>query len=141
MDPNTAFVMALLALLVALGSLAVSAGTFWRNRTPRPHWVTAVTTMTDAEGQRRVSGSVENRGRGVAMDVKFEPENGGVMGLFARRKEERVEFGQKFDITLVYGPDVEGDGAFLLTWSEEPQVHKRRTKRLKYKLKAVPAAN
>ncbi|MPT14007.1 MAG: hypothetical protein E2601_03725 [Microbacterium sp.] len=125
------------ALLVSGGSLAISAATYWRNRPPRPHWVTGVKIEADSAGERRVTGSVENRGRGAALDVKFEPENAGILGLFVQSKGGQVEFGKKLDITMVYGPTVQGDGSFLLTWSEEPHVHKRRTKRLKYTIEAV----
>lgn len=133
--------MAALALLISLGSFGVSALTFWRNRAPRPRWVKEVTILTDADGERRVTGSVTNRGRGVALEAVFEPEDAGIMHFFAQRREPRVEFGEHLDITLRHDADSFGDGAFVLTWYQEPHVHKKRTKRLKYRLKAVGDPN
>ena len=119
----------------------MSALTFWRNRTPRPRWVGDVTMTTDEYGRRTVTGSVVNRGRGAALEVKFEPEDAGIMGLFARQEEERAEFGKKLDITMRYGPEDEGDGVFVLSWVQEPDLHKTRKKRLKFELRATGDPN
>lgn len=135
----TTAIIASAGLFIALGSLAISGATFWRNRAPRPRWETGVKVEVQSDEKYHVTGSVENRGRGAALDVKFEPE-GGVMRLFAQRREERMEYGKKLDITLIYGLDTSGTGKFVLTWYQEPHVHRKRTKVLKYKLKAQEPA-
>jgi hypothetical protein len=142
MDPTVTFVLALLSLAVAAGGLFLGVLNYRRARPPKPRWVGEVKIMTDAEGERQVTASFVNRGRGVARDVTFEPgDEVGLMRVMATRKTTHAEFGDQLDIRLGYAPDVEGDGSFLLTWSEEPHLHKRRTERLTYTLSAAVDPN
>lgn len=122
------------ALMISGASLVISGGTYWRNRTPAPRWVSDVSIKTDSDGEMRVTGSVTNRGRGAGRDVLFEPEGMGIMSVFARRKVERAEFGERLAVTLVYTAGTKGTGAFVLAWSQEPNLHRRRTLRVKYTL-------
>lgn len=120
--------------MISSASLLISGGTYWRNRTPAPRWVQEVSIRTDSNGEMRVTGSVTNRGRGVGRDVLFEPEGMGIMSVFARRKVERAEFGERLAVTLVYPAGTKGTGAFVLAWSQEPNLHRRRTLRVRYTL-------
>lgn len=129
------------ALIVSVIGVGIAAASFWRSRTPTPRWEAEVTIKTDDDGERRVTGTVANRGRGVARDVVFAPENVGLLKVIATQKATRAEFGETLTVTMVYGPEAEGDGSFLLTWSQEPRLHRRRTKRLKYALSAIPDPN
>lgn len=122
------------ALIISGASLVISGGTFWRNRTPAPRWVRRVSIKTDGDGEMRVTGSVSNRGRGVGRDVRFGPDNVGILAVFATRKAERAEFGESFSSTLVYPAGTTGSGAFVLTWSQEQNLHRRRTLRVPYRL-------
>lgn len=120
--------------MVSGASLLISGGTYWRNRTPSPKWVHEVSIKTDSDGEMRVTGSVTNRGRGAGRDVCFEPDGMGIMTVFARRKSERAEFGERLSTTLIYPPGTTGSGAFVLIWSQEPNLHRRRTLRVPYSL-------
>jgi len=111
----------------------LSGATFWRNRTPTPRWEAGVKVVA-SDGKYRVTGAVENRGRGEALEVQFKAGEG-IMSLFSQRSEKRMEYGQKLDITLLYPLDTSGTGTFVLTWYQQPHVHRKRTKVLKYKLK------
>ena len=141
MDPTVTFVLALLSLAVAAGGLFLGVLNYRRARPPKPRWVGEVKIKPNAEGERYVTGSFVNRGSGVAHDVTFQVENAGVMSLFSTRKVPRAEFGEPLEITRIHEPDAEGDGVFLLTWFEEPHLHKERSKRLRYSVKAVPDPN
>jgi hypothetical protein len=88
----------------------------------------------DSDGEIRVTGSVTNRGRGVGRDVRFGPEDQGMMSVFSRRKAERAEFGEALSTTLIYPLGTTGTGAFVLTWSQEPNLHRVRSLRLTYTL-------
>ncbi|MFK3678702.1 hypothetical protein ACI2IP_13300 [Microbacterium sp. NPDC090218] len=122
------------ALIVSGASLLISGGTFWRNRTPAPRWVRSVAIKTDSDGEIRVTGTVTNRGRGDGRDVRFGPDAAGIISVFATSKAERAEFGKSFSSTVIYPPGTTGTGAFILTWSQEPNLHRRRTIRVKYTL-------
>lgn len=122
------------ALAISGASLLISGGTYWRNRTPAPRWVRSVSMKTDSEGDIRVTGTVTNRGRGDGRDVRFGPEDIGILAIFATSKAERAEFGKTFSSTLVYPGGTTGTGAFVLDWSQEPNLHRRRTMRVKYTL-------
>lgn len=126
------------ALLVSLAGLGISAASFWRSRTPAPRWETNLKVQTLDDGERRVTGSAVNRGRGVAREASLAPDSTGLMRVLATHKASHAEFGEELSVTLSYGPEAEGDGAFLLTWRQEPNLHRRRTKRLPYSLKALP---
>ncbi|WP_341210371.1 hypothetical protein AB0870_09890 [Microbacterium proteolyticum] len=125
------------ALIVSAGSLAVSGATFWRNRTPKPKWVREVTVTTGDDGNRRVQAFATNRGRGVARDAALEANVPGPMRLFSRDSAVRREFGEHLQVTIYYGPEVHGQGSFLLTWSQEPHLHRQRKRRMKFRLNAV----
>ena len=123
------------ALIVSGASLVISGATFWRNRTPAPRWVTDVVVKgPDSDGELRVTATASNRGRGDARDVRFEQEDGGVLGVFSRQTRERAGFGERLSITLIYPADTTGEGSFRLTWSQEPNLHRRRSRRLPFRL-------
>lgn len=123
------------ALIISAGSLLVSGATFWRNRTPAPRWVTGVKIKDpDSDGEVRVTATAENRGRGDARDVRFEHEGDGLLSAFSRETRERAGFGERLSITLIYQADVSGTGSFRLSWSQEPNLHRRRTRRVRFRL-------
>ncbi|WP_322411458.1 hypothetical protein [Microbacterium invictum] len=123
------------ALIISGASLLISAATFWRNRTPAPRWVTGVKVKgPDTEGEVRVTATAENRGRGVARDVRFEQVGDSLMSAFSRETRKHAEFGERLSITLIYQADAAGDGRFRLTWSQEPNLHRRRTRVLRFRL-------
>ncbi|VXC06126.1 conserved hypothetical protein [Microbacterium sp. 8M] len=118
-----------------------------RRREPRHQWwyllaqshpgsalVPAASIKTDSDGEMRVTRSFSNRGRGVGRDVRFGPDNVGSLAVFATRKVERAKFGESFSSTLVYPAGTTGSGAFMLTWGQELDLHRRRTMLTKYKL-------
>lgn len=124
------------ALIISGTSLLVSGATFWRNRTPAPRWVTGVETKgPESDGKVRVTATASNRGRGDARDVRFEHEGGGIMSALSRETRERAGFGEKLTITLIYQADVTGTGAFRLSWSQEPNLNRRRTRRVHFRLR------
>lgn len=122
------------ALIVSGASLIISGGTFWRNRTPAPRWVRSIAVKRDNDGEIRVTGTVTNRGRGDGRDVCFGPDAEGILSVFASSKADRAEFGKSFSSTLIYPADTTGAGAFVLAWSQEPNLHRRRTIRVPFKL-------
>ncbi|WP_076490462.1 hypothetical protein [Microbacterium sp. RURRCA19A] len=120
------------ALILSGASLLVSSATYWRNRTATPRWVTDIAIKEDSDGELRVTGTVANRGRGAARDVRFEQEGDRLLSASSRRTAERMEFGDKMSITLIYRPGTVGTAAFVLSWSQEPNLHRRRSRRLRY---------
>lgn len=122
------------ALVVSGASLVISGATFWRNRTPAPRWVTGVVIKPDSDGEVRVTAAASNRGRGDARDVQFEQEGGGLLSAFSRETRARAEFGEHLSITLIYPANTTGTGSFRLTWSQEPNLHRRRSRRVRFRL-------
>lgn len=122
------------ALIVSGASLVISGATFWRNRTPAPKWVTGVVIKPDGDGEVRVTASASNRGRGDARDVRFEQEDGGILPAFSRQGQDRVGFGERLSITLIYPADTTGTGSFRLTWSQEPNLHRQRRRTVRFRL-------
>lgn len=142
MDPTVSFVLAVLSLFVAAGGLFLGVLNYRRARPPKPRWVGEIKIKPNAEGERQVTASFVNRGRGVARDVTFVPQiEDGLMRVMSTRKASRVEFGERLDIGFTHDADAEGERSFLLTWFEEPHLHKERTKGMKYSLTAVPDPN
>lgn len=134
-DPLVAFVMAALALLISLGGLTISLLTYLRGRAPRPKWVTKVSVRVTDDGERIVSASATNRGRGEAHDaVLVLDELEDILAVFARHQQDRVTFGQTLRSSFTVTSDGYGDAAFRLTWSEEPHLHRTRVKMLKFHL-------
>lgn len=123
------------ALIIAGASLLLSGATFWRNRTPAPRWVTGVQIKgPDSDGEVRVTATASNRGRGVARDVRFEQVGDGILSAFSRETRDRAEFGERLSVTLIYQADTTGTGSFRLTWSQEPNLHRRRSRTVRFRL-------
>lgn len=118
------------ALVVSLASLAVSAATYWRNRIPKPRWVARVRVYdADGDGEVRVTATAENRGRGIARDVRLAYGQGRQITGLSQRSCDRVEFGESLRVTLSFDPGSTGTGSFKLTWCQEPHLHRRRSLR------------
>ncbi len=120
------------ALIVASLSFVVSAATFWRNRARRPHLELAGHVL--AVRPKRLEVTVVNRGPGVAHDVQFGPVDG-VKGLLYGERAERLGFAEGADMNFFLEP---GDRSVTLqaTWSQEPNLRKRRSKRVVVEISA-----
>ncbi|MGN7968039.1 hypothetical protein [Microbacterium sp. 22296] len=116
----------------------MSAATFWRNRTRVPHWETSVVVRLAEEGEREVQATAINRGSGVAREAKLAPDINNLMAAISASRSDQAGFGNKLTVTMAYGPEAHGTGRFLLTWRQEPNLKKLRTKRLRFKLSALP---
>lgn len=140
-DPLVAFVMAALALLVSLGGLTISLLTYLRGRAPRPKWVTKVSIQADEDGERTISATATNRGRGEAHDAVLVYDNlEPLLAAFARDHADRAPFGKTLRSGRVVDRNAFGDGAFRLTWAEEPNLHRTRVKMLKFHLDPAATA-
>ncbi|WP_426320013.1 hypothetical protein [Microbacterium sp. E-13] len=135
------------ALVIAALSLVVSALTFWRNRTPTPRWELRWVRIDDDENPPAVQAEAHNRGRGAGRDVVFRVlKVDGRPGVVSREMDV-VPFGSKLSLSFVHRSEGrhfsrvtairdEGfdDSAVVeLEWSQEPDLHRRRTKRLTWK--------
>lgn len=114
------------ALIVASLSFVVSAATFWRNRTRRPHLELAGHVL--AVRPKRMEVTVVNRGPGVAHDVQFGPVDG-MKGLLYGERAERLAFAEGASMEFFLEPE---DRSITLqaTWSQEPNLRKRHSKRI-----------
>lgn len=114
------------ALIVASLSFGVSAATFWRNRTRRPHVELAGRVL--AVRPKRLEVTVVNRGPGVAHDVQFGPVDG-VKGLLYGERAERLAFAEGASMDFFLEPE-DRSVTLQATWSQEPNLRKRRSKRV-----------
>lgn len=150
------------ALIVSGLSFGVSALTFWRNRTPKPHWVLTwdggpedVDVMTDS-----IRCVALNRGRGVARDVRLEAITVDGRRGFAVEKRDELAFNQEIALWFSFEDGVDsawgrGEVAIIdpqlgrsktfttghfarstmtvrLAWSQEPNLKRRRKKKTTY---------
>lgn len=160
------FRLAVLAFLVAVGSLLLSASTASRIRASRPFWATDYDAETEAfvRGTRAlITFRVQNRGPGDALDVslKLVTVNGTppLEGSSAPVGHwDAVGFGQSAEVRFVredsadlpplsqvqFGnrPRVHWEGAIPrrveleVTWSEAPRTRMRRFERFSIELPA-----
>lgn len=89
------------------------------------------------DGERQVTASAVNRGRGVAREARLVSNNVGPLS-FLSPSSDQAEFGEKLRVQVMHGPEADGDGSFTLSWYQEPKLHRKRTKVLKYTLRALP---
>lgn len=133
--------MAAIALLISLGGLTISLLTYLRGRAPRPKWVTKVSVRQADDGERAVTATATNRGRGTAHDAMLvRDELQGIVAVFSRSQQDRVQFGETLRSSFTVTPDGYGDARFRLTWSEEPHLHRQRVKMLSVHLAPSPNA-
>jgi len=136
------------ALIISALSLGLSVLTFWRNRTPKPRWELRWVPIDDDGNPPAVQAEAHNRGRGDARDVVLRvlsvDGKPGVMSRqmdvvpfgaqlslsFVLRSEERRHFGR---VTAIRDQGFSDSAIVELEWSQEPDLHRRRKKRLGWK--------
>jgi len=134
------------ALIVAALSLSLSVLTFWRNRTPTPRWELRWVPIDDDDNPPAVQAEAHNRGRGDGRDVVFRVLSvDGKPGVMSRQGDV-VPFGSMLSLSFVLESEGRHHGRVTalrdqgfresavveLEWSQEPDPHRRRTKKLSW---------
>ena len=135
------------ALIISALSLVLSVLTFWRSRTPTPRWDLRWVPIDDDDNPPAVQAEARNRGRGDGRDVVLRVLSvDGRPGVMSRQ-EDVMPFGSKLAlsfvvksaahrpgrVTAIRDEGFERSAVVQLEWSQEPDLHRRRVKKLAWK--------